>query len=201
MGFDLVIRNANVIDGTGAARFTADVAVKDGLITEVGAVKSDGAEEIDAAGRVLAPGFIDVHTHYDAQVFWDRKLSPSCFHGVTTVVGGNCGFSIAPLNGSSEDADYLMRMLARVEGMPLESLRKGVPWNWRSFADYLNALEGKLAINAGFMVGHSALRRYVMGARAVRDQATDEENDIVFMAKAIGNKERCVDPDMVDDQF
>ena len=116
-----------------------------------------------------------MHTHYDAQAFWDRTLSPSCYHGVTTVIAGNCGFSIAPLNGKPEDSEYLMRMLARVEGMPLESLREGVPWNWRSFGEYLDALDGKLAINAGFMVGHSALRRDVMGARAVGSHATGAE--------------------------
>jgi N-acyl-D-aspartate/D-glutamate deacylase len=124
---------------------------------------------------VVAPGFVDIHTHYDAQVFWDRSLSPSGEHGVTTVIGGNCGFSIAPLSGKADDADYLMRMLARVEGMPLESLRQGVPWDWLSFEEYLAKLDGKLALNAGFMVGHSALRRAVMGERAVGNKASAEE--------------------------
>ena len=123
----------------------------------------------------VAPGFVDMHTHYDAQVFWDPTLSPSSRLGVTTVVGGNCGFSIAPLSGKPEDAEYLMRMLARVEGMPLESLRQGVPWNWTSFEDYLGKIDGTLAINAAFMVGHSAMRRTVMGKRAVGHQASADE--------------------------
>ena len=118
-------------------------------------------ETIDASGRIVAPGFVDVHTHYDAQVFWDPTLSPSCYHGVTTVVGGFCGFSIAPL--SEESGAYLMPMLARVEGMPLASLAAATDWGWRSFADYLGRIEGTLAINAGFVAGHSAIRRHVMG--------------------------------------
>ena len=172
---DMIIRGGNVIDGSGAPARRADVGIRDGRIAAIGTIDEPAREEIDATGLVVAPGFVDVHTHYDAQAFWDRTLSPSCYHGVTTVIAGNCGFSIAPLNGNPEDSEYLMRMLARVEGMPLESLREGVPWNWRSFGDYLDALDGKLAINAGFMVGHSALRRYVMGARAVGSQATEAE--------------------------
>jgi N-acyl-D-aspartate/D-glutamate deacylase len=116
-----------------------------------------------------------VHIHYDAQVFWDQTLSPSSFHGVTTIFGGFRGFSIAPL--SKESASYLMPMLARVEGMPLESLAQGVPWNWTSFADYLSRVEGQLAINAGFMPRHTTIRRYVMGPRAVGELATREEID------------------------
>jgi N-acyl-D-aspartate/D-glutamate deacylase len=169
---DMVIRGGNVIDGTGAPARRADIGIRDGRIVAIGSVTEAAREEIDASGLTVAPGFVDVHTHYDAQAFWDHTLSPSCYHGVTTVIAGNCGFTIAPLNGKPEDSEYLMRMLARVEGMPLESLKQGVPWNWRSFGEYLDALDGKLAINAGFMVGHSALRRYVMGARAVGSQAS-----------------------------
>ena len=128
---------------------------------------------LDISGQIVAPGFIDIHTHYDAQVFWDPTLSPSSNHGVTTVVGGNCGFSIAPL--SPDAGDYLTRMLARVEGMPLESLQQGVPWNWTSFAEYLESFEEDLAINAGFMVGHSALRRVVMGEKAVGHEADEQQ--------------------------
>ena len=128
---------------------------------------------IDADGRVVAPGFVDVHTHLDAQAFWDPDLSPSPLHGVTTVLSGNCGFTIAPL--TEEAGRYLMPMLAKVEGMPLQSLRDGVPWNWRTTADYLDALDGQLVINAGFMVGHSAIRRVVMGEAANERAATDDE--------------------------
>src|ERR1700712_4760200 len=157
--FDLVIRGGDVIDGTGAPRTRADVAVKDGRVVAIGRIDGDAARVIDATGKIVAPGFIDVHTHYDAQAFWDGALTPSPLHGVTTVLGGNCGFSIAPLTGESADADYLMRMLARVEGMPLESLQEGVPWSWRTTAEYLDELEGRVGPNVGVMVGHSAMRR------------------------------------------
>jgi len=170
---DLVIRDGTLVDGTGAPGRAADVGVRDGRVVAIGRVDEAARETIDADGRVVAPGFVDIHTHYDAQVFWDPTLSPSSYHGVTTVVGGNCGFSIAPL--VPEAGDYLMRMLARVEGMPLESLAEGVPWSWRSFAEYLALLEGKLAVNAGFLVGHSAVRRVVMGERSVGHEANDDE--------------------------
>jgi len=172
---DLVIRGGDVIDGTGAPRRRADIGVKDGRVVSIGAPESDAGTVIDATGKVVTPGFIDVHTHYDAQVFWDGDLTPSPLHGVTTALAGNCGFTIAPLSGDERDGEYLMRMLARVEGMPLESLRTGVPWNWKSTADYFDEIEGRLGINAGFMVGHSALRRVAMGADAVGRPATPEE--------------------------
>ncbi|MGE0387835.1 MAG: amidohydrolase family protein [Gammaproteobacteria bacterium] len=171
--YDVVIRGGSLIDGTGATARSADIGIRADRIVQIGNIDSSGEREIDAAGRVVAPGFVDIHTHYDAQVFWDGMLSPSPYHGVTSVVGGNCGFSIAPL--SAEAADYLVHMLARVEGMPLESLLAGVPWNWRSFGEYLARIDGKVAVNAGFMVGHSALRRVVMGERAVGERATDAE--------------------------
>jgi N-acyl-D-aspartate/D-glutamate deacylase len=169
---DLVIRNGEVVDGTGAPRRRADVAVQDGRVVEVGTVAERGTRELDAEGRVVAPGFIDVHTHYDAQVFWDPTLGPSPLHGVTTVFSGNCGFSIAPL--VDREAEYLMTMLARVEGMPLEALQAGVPWSWKSTADYFATIP-PLSVNAGFMVGHSALRRVVMGDDATSRAATDDE--------------------------
>ena len=173
--FDVIIRGGEVIDGTGATRRRADVAIRDGRVVEIGDVTAEAAEVIDATGKLIAPGFIDVHTHFDAQVFWDDALTPSPLHGVTTAIAGNCGFTIAPLSDDPSDGEYLMRMLARVEGMPLDTLREGVPWNWRSTAEYLDTLEGRTGINLGFMVGHSAMRRVVMGADATTREATPEE--------------------------
>jgi N-acyl-D-aspartate/D-glutamate deacylase len=173
--FDVIIRGGDVIDGTGAARLRADVGIRDGRIVAIGSIDGDAATTIDATGKVVAPGFVDVHTHFDAQVFWDGALTPSPLHGVTTVLAGNCGFTIAPLSDDPADGEYLMRMLARVEGMPLESLREGVPWNWRTTADYLDAVSSRLGVNAGFMVGHSAIRRVVMGAESTTREATADE--------------------------
>ena len=171
--FDLVIRNGTVIDGTGIPGRVADVAISEGRIVAVGEVTEQGENEIDASGLIVAPGFVDVHTHFDAQVFWDTTLSPSPLHGVTTVISGNCGFTIAPLE--AEHGDYMMEMLARVEGMPLTSLQEGVPWNWRTFGEYLDAIDGTLMPNAGFLVGHSAIRRTVMGERSVGELASEGE--------------------------
>jgi N-acyl-D-aspartate/D-glutamate deacylase len=170
---DVVIRGGTIVDGSGAPGQPGDLGIRDGRIVAIGEVTEEARETIDAAGKVVAPGFVDVHTHYDAQAFWDGTLSPSPYHGVTTVMAGNCGFSIAPL--APDAGEYLMRMLARVEGMPLESLEVGVPWDWTSFGEYLGKLDGKLSVNAGFMVGHSAIRRVVMGERAVGEEATEVE--------------------------
>jgi N-acyl-D-aspartate/D-glutamate deacylase len=170
---DVTIAGGSVVNGTGAARRRADVGIKDGRVVAIGDVPEQAARTIDATGLIVAPGFVDIHTHYDAQAFWDPALTPSPLHGVTTIVGGNCGFTIAPLAAS--EADYLMRMLARVEGMPLESLAEGVPWDWRSFGEYLDRLDGTLAVNAGFLVGHSALRRVVMGEAAVGEEAKPDQ--------------------------
>lgn len=170
---DLKITGGRIVDGTGAAAYVGDVGVKDGRIVALGVVAEAAHETIEAAGKVVAPGFIDVHTHYDAQAFWDPTFSPSCCHGVTTIFGGFCGFSIAPL--TPEAGAYLLPMLARVEGMPVATLKAGVPWDWDSFASFLGRLEGRIALNAGFFVGHSAVRRVVMGARAVGETATPAE--------------------------
>jgi N-acyl-D-aspartate/D-glutamate deacylase len=170
---DTVIRGAEVIDGTGGLRRRADVGISAGRVVTVGTVDDRASRTVDGAGLVLAPGFIDVHTHFDAQVFWDPALTPSPLHGVTSIVGGNCGFTIAPL---TEDAgDYLVRMLSRVEGMPLAALQQGVPWNWSTTAEYFSRIEGMLAMNAGFMVGHSAMRRVVMGEDATVRECTEPE--------------------------
>jgi N-acyl-D-aspartate/D-glutamate deacylase len=173
---DVVIKGGDVIDGTGAARRRADVGIKDGRIVELGTIDTEAAHTIDATGKLVAPGFVDVHTHFDAQVFWDNALTPSPLHGVTSAFAGNCGFTVAPLSDDPSDAEYLLRMLARVEGMPVETLRTGVPWNWVSTADYFDRIESSgIGINLGFMVGHSAIRRIVMGTEATARPATPEE--------------------------
>src|SRR5262249_44239241 len=152
---------------------TADVGIRDGRVVAIGNLDEGADQTIDADGLVVCPGFVDIHTHFDAQVFWDTTLSPSPLHGVTTVIGGNCGFTIAPL--APEHGEYLMEMLSRVEGMPLESLRQGVPWDWTSFGEYLDKIDGTLAPNAGFLVGHSAIRRVVMGEAATEREAKPDE--------------------------
>ncbi len=171
---DYKILDGSIVDGSGRKRFRGDVGIKDGRIVAVGHVAGEAREVIDAAGKIVAPGFIDAHTHYDAQIFWDPSLSPSCYHGITTVIGGMCGFSVAPM--SAEAAPYIRRMLARVEGMPLQTLEDAVPWGtWSSFGEYLELAEGKVGLNIGFFCGHSALRRVVLGERAVGEKATAEE--------------------------
>jgi N-acyl-D-aspartate/D-glutamate deacylase len=161
---DQVIRGAKVVDGSGAPARVADLAIRDQRIVAVGDVDEPTRRTIDADGLVVCPGFIDPHTHYDAQLFWDPHATPSNVHGVTSVIGGNCSFALAPLH--EEDADYTRRMMAKVEGMPLDALEQGVPWTWETFGQYLDALEGGIALNAGFIAGHSALRRYVLGSKA-----------------------------------
>jgi len=172
---DVTVRGGEVVDGTGSAPRRADIGIKGDRIVQIGSVTDDAVTTIDATGKAVTPGFVDVHTHFDAQVFWDGALTPSPLHGVTTALAGNCGFTIAPLSDDPADGDYLMRMLARVEGMPLESLREGVPWSWKTTGEYLDAIEGRLGINAGFMVGHSAIRRIVMGAESSEREATPDE--------------------------
>jgi len=170
---DYAIRGGMVVDGTGSPPRRADVGLRDGRIVTVGAVEDSARKDLDATGLMVAPGVIDPHTHYDAQLFWDPSASPSNLHGVTSVLSGNCGFTLAPIN--EVDADYTRRMMAKVEGMPLVALEQGVPWNWSSFAEYLDRLEGRIGVNAGFLVGHCALRRKVMGAERGGEVASETE--------------------------
>jgi N-acyl-D-aspartate/D-glutamate deacylase len=171
---DHLLRGGTVVDGTGAPGRVADVGIRDGRIVAVApSIDEPAAHVVDCTGLVVCPGFVDPHTHYDAQLFWDPGASPSNLHGVTSVVAGNCGFTLAPL--APEHADYLLNMMVKVEGMPKAALEQGVPWDWRSFGDYLAALDGRLGVNAAFMVGHCALRRRVMGADSVGGPASPEQ--------------------------
>jgi N-acyl-D-amino-acid deacylase len=169
-----IIRGGTVVDGTGGPGRRADVAIADGRIVEIGP-ELHGATEVDASGQIVAPGFIDIHTHYDAQVFWDQRLTPSSFHGVTTVVAGNCGFSIAPTR--PELVPLLARTLQHVEDMSYETLAAGVPWDeFETFTQYLDAVERRgVGLNFGCYVGHTAVRLYVMGEEAYERAATDSE--------------------------
>ena len=174
MDADIVIRGGTLVDGTGAPGRPADVAVADGRIVGVGP-GLDGRRELDASGQVVAPGFVDIHTHYDAQVFWDPALTPSSYHGVTTVVAGNCGFSIAPVR--PDGVDLLARTLQHVEDMSFDTLAAGVPWDaFETFPQYLDAVEGRgVGLNYGCYVGHTAVRLFVMGPEAYERPATPAE--------------------------
>jgi len=176
MDFDLVIRGGTIVDGTGGPGVRGDVGIRDGRIVAVGEAKGAAGQTVDAGGLVVAPGFIDVHTHYDAQVMWDRMLTISPWHGVTTVVMGNCGFGVAPTR--PDHRGLIMRTLEKVEGMSLAALEAGLgeKWPFETFPEYLDAVERRgAALNVAVLLGHTPLRLYVMGEEATERPATDEE--------------------------
>ncbi len=171
---DIVIRGGTIVDGTGAAPFAGDVAVKDGRIAEIGRVASKGADEIDADGLTVSPGFIDLHTHLDAQIGWDPHLTPISWHGVTTALMGNCGVTFAPCKPA--DREFLAAMMESVEDIPRQAIMSGLPWTWENYGEYLSAVEAlRPGINIAGLVGHSAVRYYVMGERSFAEQATADE--------------------------
>jgi N-acyl-D-aspartate/D-glutamate deacylase len=173
MAYDLLIRNGTVIDGTGAHRFRADVAVQDGVIANIGAIRDGAQQVIDASDLVVAPGFVDPHTHYDAQIDWDPLVTCSSWHGVTSVVMGNCGVGIAPCRAEQHEA--LAWDLVNVEGMSFNVLSKGVLWEWESFSEFMTAKRKGLGINLGFLMPLSPFRSYVMGEAAQERAATEDE--------------------------
>ena len=181
--YDLIIRNGTIVDGTGTARFTGDLAVKDGLIAAVGQVYGDATNEIDAQGKVVTPGFVDVHTHYDGQATWDAEMAPSSWHGVTTVVMGNCGVGFAP--AAPDRHQWLIELMEGVEDIPGTALAEGMKWNWETFPEYLDALEEMpRTVDVGTHVPHGAVRAYVLGDRE-RPGAVPTAEDIQAMAKIV----------------
>ncbi|WP_128892826.1 amidohydrolase family protein [Erythrobacter sp. HKB08] len=181
--FDLIIRGGTIVDGTGEDRFTGDVAIKDGLIAQVGEVTGDAAEEIDASGLLVTPGFVDIHTHYDGQATWDQEMAPSSWHGVTTVVMGNCGVGFAP--AKPDKHDWLIQLMEGVEDIPGTALAEGITWNWETFPEYLDELE-KLprTVDVGTHVPHGAVRAYVLEERE-EPGAVPTEEDIRQMAQIV----------------
>ena len=189
MEHDLIIKNGNIIDGTGSAAYSGDVSIKDGVITEIGEINGDAAEIIDAEGMTVSPGFVDIHTHLDAQIGWDPEMTPICWHGVTTALIGNCGLTFAPCK--PDDVELLAGMMETVEDIPKQAILSGLPWNWEHYGEYLDTLEElKPSLNVAGLVGHSAVRYYVMGDRSFDEQATEAEKqqmaDIVEKAMKDG---------------
>ena len=188
MDFDIIVRGGQVVDGTGAPPVLADIGVAGGVITALGRVEGTAREEIDAGGLIVTPGFIDLHTHLDAQVGWDPLLRPLSYHGVTTALMGNCGVTFAPCKPA--DRPLLAEMMESVEGIPREAILEGLPWTWESYGEYLDTVDRlQPAINLAGLVGHSAVRFYVMGARAIDDQPDAAE--IAEIARIMGESVRA----------
>ena len=201
MEYDLLIKNGSVIDGTGSATKQADLGIKDGVIVSIGQLEGDALETIDAKDLVVSPGFIDIHTHFDPQLCWDGHATPSIEHGVTTVVTGNCSLSLAPIKGK-EDADKIVSMFGVIEDIKKTTFDEAVPFSWQSFPEYLDHIRPKLGINVGALIGHSAIRLFVMGPESQEREATQEEIskmcDIVreaMRAGALGISSSYVDID------
>ncbi len=173
MPHDVVITGGRIVDGTGRAAFAADIAIDAGRISAIGAVSGDARRTVDATDHVVAPGFIDAHTHYDAQLLWDPTANPSTAHGITTILTGNCGYTLAPVR--PDDQDYLMGLFAAAEEVPKAALQQFAPLGWETFGEYLDAMSGRLGLNVVTQVGHSAVRRYVMGDAALERPATVDE--------------------------
>jgi N-acyl-D-aspartate/D-glutamate deacylase len=175
MSYDLLIKGGRIYDGSGLPSFIGDVGVKGGRIVEIGRIQQSAKQTIDAQGLAVSPGFIDHHTHMDAQIFWDPYATSEPQHGVTSIVMGNCGLTLAPVKAADSAYDALVKSFVRVEAIPRSVLEQGVPWGWHTFGDYLDTLEGKVGINVGGLVGHIAVRQYVMGEESVEREATAKE--------------------------
>src|SRR5689334_22911814 len=176
MQYDVIIRNGTVVDGSGMPRYRADVGIVGDKIATIGKIRDQAREVIDAEGHAVTPGFVDGHTHMDAQVFWDPLGTSSCYHGITSVVMGNCGFTLAPCR--AKEADFVFRNLERAEDISREAMKAGIKWRWETFPEYLDVLDSlPKGINYAGYIGHSALRTYVMGERAFSEKASTEELD------------------------
>ncbi len=181
---DLVIRNGNIVDGSGKKPFLGDIAIDEGKITKVGEVINSGKKEIDANGNLVSPGWVDIHTHYDGQVCWDPYLTPSSWHGVTTVVMGNCGVGFAPVKPGDEN--FLIQLMEGVEDIPGTALHEGIDWEWETFPEFLDAIEKKeFVMDLGFMIGHGPVRSYVMGYDRCQNQVDASKDEINQMSEIV----------------